>query len=160
MKFPPVSRARRAIVSGSATLTGMKRWVILAGLVIAATAGWFDALAAEEANKQTRYVYASALLSDRKAVVITRLFTIDLAFANPADLEARTTQMKAKLERELTEHITSKMHREVVSVTTVCDSNRFGVREKRDGEISARRVGGKMRTIFLNGFDFSLREGK
>ena len=136
-------------------------WVaVLVGMVAAVTTSLlFSATAANEEDKQTWYVYGSALLSDQKTVVVTRMLNVEIAVANPAGSDARTSQMKAKLQRELTEHITTKMHREVVSVETVCDLNRFGAREKRDGEISARRTSGKMRTIFLNGFNFSFGKG-
>ena len=136
------------------------RVATLIGLMAAVTTSvLFGATAAEDETKQTWFVYGSALLSDQKTVVVTRLLNVEIAGASPAEIDARTTRMKAKLQRELTEHITTKMHREVVSVETVCDLNRFGAREKRDGEISARRTSGKMRTIFLNGFNFSFGKG-
>jgi hypothetical protein len=100
----------------------------------------------------------SALLTDQKTVAVTRLFFVDPAVASPGEMAAVVGQMRASLTRELTEHITRRMHRSVISVTTECGLDRKGIREKRDVEINARKKERKMRTIFMNGFAFSQGE--
>jgi len=136
----------------------MKTWFIPWVLVVGAIAS-LPAATSRGSDRLTWYIYGAAQLSDQKTLVFTRMLPVAIGKEAAATASAQAELARAQLQRQLTEHISSRMYRDVAAVTVVCRADRTGIRDERDAEINAKKAAGQ-RIIFLNGFVFSFDEKK